>query len=301
MTQTAERPGESLRSVFSTTNGVLYVFDPSARTLRAVVEAAAAELGPGETHRRPSAENDSETPTPSREGTDAARDAGTATPAVRVVATGSRLREFRDDFGAAALAAELVADDRLGLRATAALDGTPVAASRSQVYVPVVVNGTNTGVAAAAAPFTDEVFRQCASAWEEGTPFDLRTPPLSTIRETLTAEIGPDARADFDAVLTTVERDHDPTAFDPVTAALLVVARHRQLLYDVSNWGADVGLASKATFSRKKNRLEDLGVVETERESVPTGRPRQRLFLTETYRNRIDDEGPASVLAGVLV
>ena len=61
--------------------------------------------------------------------------------------------------------------------------------------------------------------------------------------------------------------------------ALLVAARNEVLLYDISKWGEDVGIASKATFSRTKSRLEDAGVITTEKVPIDVGRPRLRLQL----------------------
>ena len=60
---------------------------------------------------------------------------------------------------------------------------------------------------------------------------------------------------------------------------LLAAARNEQLLYDVSRWGEEVGLASKATFSRTKTALENAGLVGTEKVPIDVGRPRLRLTL----------------------
>ncbi len=69
---------------------------------------------------------------------------------------------------------------------------------------------------------------------------------------------------------------------DEVTIALLVAARHNVLLYDISKWGEDVQLASKATFSRTKNLLEDSGLLATEKVPIEVGRPRLRLVLANS-------------------
>ena len=69
-----------------------------------------------------------------------------------------------------------------------------------------------------------------------------------------------------------------------MTLALLAGARHSELLSEISKWGEDVGLASKATFSRSKSDLEDVGIVETEKVPIDVGRPRLRLRLVEDLR-----------------
>jgi DNA-binding MarR family transcriptional regulator len=43
--------------------------------------------------------------------------------------------------------------------------------------------------------------------------------------------------------------------------------------------GEDTGVASKATFSRVKTRLEDRDLIETEKVPIDVGRPRLRLVL----------------------
>jgi predicted transcriptional regulator len=61
--------------------------------------------------------------------------------------------------------------------------------------------------------------------------------------------------------------------------SLLAAAKHEELLYDISTWGEEVGMASKATFSRTKNQLEERGLIATEKVPIDVGRPRQRLLL----------------------
>ena len=60
------------------------------------------------------------------------------------------------------------------------------------------------------------------------------------------------------------------------------------LLYDISRWGEDVGVASKATFSRAKSRLEDAALIRTEKVPIDVGRPRLRLTLPAEY-DALDD------------
>lgn len=222
-------------------------------------------------------------------------------PTVRVLTDGTTLRRFRRDFEAAATAAGLVADGSLAVRAWA--DGgavTPLLAGPDRVYVPVLLGGVDTVVAAAPADCAPSVFQFCVEAWGDTDHFPLRTPPLAAVRESLASEFGPEFRADFDAVRSTTERGHDPREFDPALVALCLGAHYERLHYDVSGWGAEIGLASKATFSRKKGHLEDLGVLTTEQVSTRTGRPRQRLLLTDEYRERVADEGIVAVIRSLL-
>ncbi|PWG73380.1 hypothetical protein DF186_23370, partial [Enterococcus hirae] len=77
--------------------------------------------------------------------------------------------------------------------------------------------------------------------------------------------------------------------------SLLVAAKNDVLLYDISKWGEDVGIASKATFSRTKTKLEDMGLIDTEKVPIDVGRPRLRLKLGD---DRLRDAN-TDQLAGV--
>ncbi|MEZ3142528.1 DUF5821 family protein [Halobaculum sp. MBLA0143] len=259
---------ETFRELFDTAEGTLYAFDPPVQLLSSFVVAASRY--------------------------------DETTPPIRVLAGATTLRRFTRDFEAAATAAELSAEGRLSVRTDETTEGTTVFATAEAVFVPVIVGEADTAVAARRATFAADVFETCRHAWETRDPFRLTTPSLSTVRETLTTEFGRAAAADFEAALSTVTRAPDPTAFDPASVVVMIAARHEQLHYDVTRWGNEIGLASKATFSRKKTRLEELGVVTTDTESVPTGRPRQRLSLTEQYERRVEESGIDSLVAAVL-
>lgn len=73
-----------------------------------------------------------------------------------------------------------------------------------------------------------------------------------------------------------------PNAIDMVAILLLAAAKNDELFFDVVAWGEHTKLASKATFSRRKDFLEELGIIYEENVRAPYGRPRIRL--------RLDDE-----------
>lgn len=255
--------GESLSAV----TGPAYVVAPTTETLEEVVGAARGMAEP---------------------------------PTLRVLASGSTLRSFRDRFQAAARAADLVA--RHGLRFGVLEDtvATPSVIDREAVYAPVIVGSSRSVLSGSDSAFAAEAYEQCEGLWTMSSEFALHTPPLTAIRETMAAEFGTAASEAFDAALGTIERSSDPTAFDEVYAVLLIAGHEELLHYDLSKWGEDIGLASKATFSRKKNELEDWGVLRTEKESIDVGRPRQRLLLTDEYRERVTEEGVAELVTSVV-
>ncbi len=72
-----------------------------------------------------------------------------------------------------------------------------------------------------------------------------------------------------------------PNAIDMVAVLLLAAAINEELFFDVVVWGEHTRLASKATFSRRKDFLENLGVIYEENVRAPFGRPRIRLKLND--------------------
>jgi hypothetical protein len=125
-----------------------------------------------------------------------------------------------------------------------------------------------------------ETYDHYDDRWDEAGEFSLRTPGLSSVLSSLAEEIGEETAADFETVLASLDSARgDGAGLDEVTISLLVAARNGVLLYDISKWGEDVGLASKATFSRTKTHLEDTGLIDTDKVPIDVGRPRLRLKL----------------------
>jgi len=214
-------------------------------------------------------------------------------PETRVTTAAETLKRATDDFLVASRAADLVEAGTLSLYADGRQGHTLLVADGG---VHAVVRAADH---AAALSTDDEAFvaaaRTAASDRADGAEaFSLRTPPLSRVRETLAETAGEEALADFDAALDACA--DAGVAVDEVTLSLLVAARNDVLLYDISRWGEDVGIASKATFSRTKSRLEDAGLVDTEKVPIEVGRPRLRLKAGDD-RVRGDPAGLADVAA----
>jgi hypothetical protein len=202
-------------------------------------------------------------------------------PVVRLLADEGVLKDVMDDFIVASRAADLIEADRLSLRTYQNGDNT-LLVTEDTVAALVAAGGRVAALATDEAQFIDGAHEEYAEIWEDAEPFGLRTPAITQVRETLRESLGPDTADDFDEVLATLETARgDGDGLDEVTISLLVAARNRQLLYDISKWGEDVGIASKATFSRTKTRLEEVGLIETEKVPIDVGRPRLRLLLGE--------------------
>ncbi|WEL21680.1 DUF5821 family protein [Halorhabdus sp. BNX81] len=225
-------------------------------------------------------------------------DALDSPPTVRLLAPERPLKQVMDDFIVASTAADLIDEGTLSLRL---LDEQPVNSllvTDENVVSLVTATDGAAGLRTDDGSFVSSTAEFYADRWETAGEFTLRTPPLSRVRSTLAAEISEEARADFDAVLDSLSTARsDGEGIDEVTISLLVAARNRELLYDISKWGEDVGLASKATFSRTKTQLEDKGLLNTEKVPIDVGRPRLRLLLGDERLQHAD----ATELAGVAI
>ena len=139
------------------------------------------------------------------------------------------------------------------------------------------------------------------SVWDTAEEFPLRTPARSLVHESLETELGPTVEADFRTMLDALNTARgENNGLDEVVVSLLAAAKNEQLLYDISKWGEDAGVASKATFSRTKNRLEEHGLIDTEKVPIDVGRPRMRLVLGDERLREADADDLASAAQGVL-
>ncbi|MDS0299131.1 DUF5821 family protein [Halogeometricum sp. S1BR25-6] len=217
-------------------------------------------------------------------------------PETKLVADEAILKEVMDDFIVASNAADLVEGGSLSMRTSG-----DRAENALLITEEAVVSLVTAGDHVAGLVTTDEEFVEAArgtytTMWEEAPEYKLRTPPITRVRASLEQEISPNAKTDFDAVLSSLQTARgDGDGLDEVTISLLVAAKNEVLLYDISKWGEDVGIASKATFSRTKTKLEEMGLIDTEKVPIDVGRPRLRLKLGD---DRLVNSGPDQ-LAGV--
>jgi hypothetical protein len=219
-------------------------------------------------------------------------------PTVRLLATESVLKDAVDEFTDASIIADLVADETLVLRTTTErLDG-PLLLTDERVISLVTTHERTAGLATDDTSFVDAAREEYTDRWADAEPFTLRTPPLSRVQESLEREFGTELAADFERMrIALAETDGD---FDEVDISLLAAARNEALLYDISTWGEGVGVASRATFSRKKTRLEEGGLIDTEKVPIDVGRPRLRLLLGDDRLREIEADEVVSVAAELL-
>lgn len=190
------------------------------------------------------------------------------------------LKAVMEDFLISSHAADLIAEGALEMRTLTGETENALLLTDELVIALVNVDDHVGGLSTDRPSFVDQVGSAYGERWNEAEVFSLRTPPISEVHSTLEADIGGEIRSDFTAVLGSVDTARgDGSDLDEVTISLLVAAKNEALLYDISKWGEDVGMASKATFSRTKTQLEEKGLIDTEKVPIAVGRPRLRLKL----------------------
>ncbi|MFC7077949.1 transcriptional regulator TbsP [Haloarcula halophila] len=222
-------------------------------------------------------------------------------PTVRMLADERALKDVMDDFLVASTAADLIETEQLSLRVLDDVPNHSIAVTPETVHAIVEIGDTASGLGTEDDEFVEQAYDQYNTEWSGAEEYSLRTPPLSRVQSTLESDIGPETATDFDSVLdslTTARGDGD--GLDEVTISLLVAARNGELLYDISKWGEDIGLASKATFSRTKTKLEEMGLIDTEKVPIDVGRPRLRLLLGDERLENADADELATVAQSIL-
>jgi hypothetical protein len=211
-----------------------------------------------------------------------------SSPTIHVLAAEADLRSVRQQFIIATYAADLVERDDLTLTPTPPAGRGTYIITEEAVYTVGYVDDHqlmfNTNV------IPDGLLETCETHRNSSEPFDLRTPAWATGLETLDDRFGADVRDDFATSIETLRTELNDLEVDATQIALLIAARHELLLYDISGWGEDIGLCSKATFSRTKNELTEHNVLETEKVPIDVGRPRLRLQLADEYASQSIEE-----------
>lgn len=213
-------------------------------------------------------------------------------PSVRLLGDPDTVKRVMNDFLIAGRAADHIETGTLEIRTDTDGTNTLLITDRSVVSV-VRADDRVAGLTTDDTAFIESANERFENVWERAEPYSLRTPSLTRVRETLEAELGPATAEDFDTVLASLENADEGDEFDEVAIALLVAAKNEDLLYDISKWGEDVGIASKATFSRTKTRLEEQGLIDTEKVPIDVGRPRLRLKFAD---ERLKDADTAEIV-----
>jgi len=202
---------------------------------------------------------------------------------VRILGSEDTLKAIRNDFILASKIVELINNGNVELSVTDEPQSSALIISDSRMSG--IIDLESTVSLTETQDVNMEVNNAVESAWDSAEPFTLRKPALNTLYSTLEEDISEEASEDYQQIVEQFTANNT-TDFDEVLAALVVAAKNNILLYDISKWGEDCGLASKATFSRTKTKMEDRGQIRTEKVPIDVGRPRLRLALTEEFENK---------------
>jgi len=235
----------AIRSLLADTTEPLYVLRPSLPTLELLVQAVETDA-----------------------------------PTLHVLASSDDLQAVRRQFPLATVVAELQRQDQLTLTAAAPTGRGTVLVTDETAYAVAHVDGELVLCDASSTP--DTLLEICRE-YHETESFDLRTPAWGTVSERLIDTFNTDVEADFRFAIQEWMETVDEQALGTAEIALLVAGMHDLLLYDLSRWGEELGVASKATFSRGKATLVKADILTSEKVPIDVGRPRLRLTLTDEY------------------
>ena len=211
-------------------------------------------------------------------------------PTVRGLVEDSVAKWLRDDFLVASAVADEIAAGTLALRTTEERFENTLLVTEETVVSIVSAGDHVAGLVTDDGEFVTDAHEKWDGEWNEAAEVSLRTPPRSEIHESLANEIGEEVDTDFRAMLDSIDTTRDKETFNEVGLNLLAAANNEIQLFEISKWGEDAGIASKATYSRKKNQLEDNGLITTEKIPIDVGRPRLRLLLTDELRGVDPDD-----------
>ena len=218
-------------------------------------------------------------------------------PSLQVFAREDVLKTVRDDFLVSTLLGDLLEAETVELRVLPSPTPNTLFVTDDALSAVVSADGGVSALGSEEDEFVTDAYDTYSGQYETAESFDLRTPGREHILETLADRLGEPSAETVETALATLADRPDGGEVDGVALSLLTVAYHEGQLYEVSRWGEDIGMASKATFSRTKTDLEDEGYVTTEKVPVDVGRPRQRLLLTEG--TVADDDDAAARLAEI--
>ena len=205
---------------------------------------------------------------------------------ITVVARRDVLRALRVDFVLATTLADAVEDEELALFSVEEgyFGNSNLSVSADTVASLVPAGGRWVALCERDEAFVSAMNDVRRELVDEAGAFNLRTPGISLLEATAGTELGSAYRTDFQAAFEAVRvSSGDESRVDAVLLSLLVGAKSESLFYDLGRWAEDVGLASKATLSRRKCDLEARGLITTEKVPIEVGRPRHRLRLADEH------------------
>lgn len=203
-----------------------------------------------------------------------------------VIIPESETRQVRLNFPLNSKVAELVKQNSLSLYSTDTGPLSNIIVDGSDFYNFVRLGEIEQFTNSTEKDLFTKIDEEFARIRDRAEPIELDILAWSELLAQLEETVGTETRREFERLIKAA-RIEDLGALDDISVAIVAAAQSGALLNDLGNWAEEVNLASKATFSRRKQNLEKEGIIYTEKVPVEIGRPKQRLFLSDD----IDDIG----------
>lgn len=219
-----------------------------------------------------------------------------APSSLRLLASQRVAKRAKKDFATATTLVDLQEADVVSLRA-APDDALAEPVVVTDDSLAAVLNGLPDRTVASRVA-DDEVRDDYAEAldrqWEEASEYDLETFARSDFLASLEDTFGETFRDDFERASAVPGTRGPRESFDPVDLLIVLAAKHGTQSYELNRWGESFGVASVGKFSQSKRKLEEVGLVDTEKvHSGSVGRPRQRLVVGQ---DRLSDAEPEELV-----
>jgi hypothetical protein len=206
-----------------------------------------------------------------------------------VVIPEEKARDIRLNFPLNARISELIEQDMLRIYSTDTTPLSTIILDGPRFYTHVRLGQTEQFAKSTdddLRMMLDEIFTQITESAELVDPDILA---WSVLLDQLEQTVDPETRQEFERLIEAA-RIENLGALDNISVAIIAAAHSGALLNDLSTWAGEVGFASAATFSRRKQKLEDAGIIYTERVPIEVGRPKQRLKLSDDV-NEVEVRG----------
>lgn len=220
---------------------------------------------------------------------------------VEVLTDDDTVTEFRDHFLSGTTLREFTQNGTLEIRSQPTPLSTFVISATTVTAVTGFPDAGLISLETADDSAVDDTNRVFTTRFEEASAVTLRKPPYSVLLSELVEWFDADVRADFETALQVARDSNRPSlSLHPATICVVVGAANELEFYEVGRWAEDTRLASKATLSRKKNDLEERGVIDVEPIQGQVGRPRHRLLLGGVMTNTGSIEDLVEAVDGML-
>jgi len=197
-----------------------------------------------------------------------------------VIIPEAETRHVRLNFPLNSRIAELVKQDKLSIYATATTPLSNIVLDGSDFYNLIRLGNIKRFAKMTGDGLSEDVVEEFTRIRDGADRVELDILPWSDLLTQLEEIVDEETRHEFERLIEAA-RIENLGALDDISVAIIAAAQSEALLYDLGKWAEEVGLASKATFSRRKQNLEEEGLIYTEKVPVEVGRPRLRLMLSE--------------------